>query len=69
MKIVIDGEKYISMKDVLEYLGWKEHKLYTESKEGRIPKALKLDERSFWKESEIEEYKKRIESTRKEPKE
>lgn len=61
MKIIIDGKTYLSMKDVLELLGWKEHRLYTESREGRMPKPIKLEERSFWEESEIDEY---LEKTR-----
>jgi hypothetical protein len=67
VEIIINGEKYISTEDVLKILEIKEYKLQEKIKNKEISPPLRPAPRAFWRRDEIEDYKKRMESTRKEP--
>jgi predicted DNA-binding transcriptional regulator AlpA len=60
MEIIFDGEKYISIDEVLRMLKIKEYKLYKLIDSNEISKPLKPDPRAYWKRSDIEEYMEKV---------
>lgn len=56
MKIIIDGEEYITQDEVEKMIGAKRTTLATYVKYGTIPSPIKLSFRRLWKKHEIEEY-------------
>lgn len=59
VEIIFNGEKYISIDEVLEKLEIREYKLYRLVNNNEIPKPMKPDPRAFWKKSDIEAYLKK----------
>jgi predicted DNA-binding transcriptional regulator AlpA len=57
VSININGEKYLSLKEVLKVINISQASLYEKLRYNCFPKPFKPESRSFWKESEIEEYK------------
>jgi predicted DNA-binding transcriptional regulator AlpA len=62
MEIIFNGDKYISIDEVLTILEIKEYKLYELMDKNEISKPLKPTPRAFWKKSEIDKF---IEKNRK----
>jgi predicted DNA-binding transcriptional regulator AlpA len=62
MDIIIDGEKYLNLEEILKITGIKQTELYGRMKYGDFPKPEYKKIRALWKKSVIEEY---IESKRK----
>jgi predicted DNA-binding transcriptional regulator AlpA len=61
--IIINGTEYLLLPDVSKMVGLKQSTLHEKMRYDRFPKPLKIDIRSVWKKSEIEEY---MEKNRKE---
>jgi predicted DNA-binding transcriptional regulator AlpA len=53
MSMIIDGEKYLLLDEVLKKIEMSQSLLYIKMKYDRFPKPLKP---RVWKESEIDEY-------------
>ena len=56
MDIIINGTKYLLLRDVSEMVGLKQSTLYEKMRYNHFPKPLKVDIRSIWKLSDINEY-------------
>ncbi|MDR2645569.1 MAG: AlpA family phage regulatory protein [Holosporaceae bacterium] len=55
-EIVINGERYLLLPEVLEIVGLKQSTVYEKMRYNCFPKPLKADIRSLWKLSDIDEY-------------
>lgn len=62
MRIIIDGEEYLKLEDVIKLTGLKQTNLYIKMKYNEFPKPENKKIRALWKKSEIDEY---LESTKK----
>ena len=57
MVSVAEGERLLTVKEVVELSGLTRRTVYTQMREGRFPTCLKLGERAVrWRLSEIEEW-------------
>ena len=63
MPININGEEYLSIREVLAIVKMSQASVYEKMRYDRFPKAFKPEYRAYWKKSEIEEY---VERTKKE---
>jgi predicted DNA-binding transcriptional regulator AlpA len=61
MSININGEKCLSLKEVLEIVNTSQASLYEKLRYNCFPKPFKPESRSFWKESGVDAY---LEKTR-----
>jgi predicted DNA-binding transcriptional regulator AlpA len=59
MKIEIDGVEYLNPEDVIKLTGLNRTYFFALVNQGEFPKPLKLEFRTLWKLSEIEEYLKK----------
>jgi predicted DNA-binding transcriptional regulator AlpA len=61
MDIFLDGEQYLTMKEVEKLVDMKESYIYALVKHGHFPQPTRIEVRRAWKKSDIEAY---IESTK-----
>jgi predicted DNA-binding transcriptional regulator AlpA len=55
MKIIIDGQEYIDMSELLEKAGFKQATLYIRLRYTDFPQPIKIPQ-SFWKSSDVDAY-------------
>lgn len=69
MKIEIDGERYITQREIEKKIKLKQTAMNTLVRFGLFPKPLKLEIRKLWKLTDVEEYLKKKRELEKEEEE